>query len=136
MSTQDMMQQCDGMLGYLMNKLEEQKLMDKTNILLTSDHGLIQMPNPNNLFVVTDHVNASDILKVASNGILPVPGKEELVYGILKQHQGNVTAFRRDDMPDRLRVKGSEGFLPLYLMPEPGWIVVEVRLYYVCNSIT
>lgn len=31
---------CDAIVGYLINKLKEAKLFERTNIIITSDHGM------------------------------------------------------------------------------------------------
>lgn len=47
----------DGILGSLLTSLEEHQLLDRMNIIVTSDHGMVDTPESQTIYV--DHLNTS-----------------------------------------------------------------------------
>ena len=46
----------DGVIGYLLNRLQEAGVLDTMNVVLVSDHGMAQM-KANNTLIAKDYVN-------------------------------------------------------------------------------
>ncbi len=54
-----MISKMDGILGYLLDKLEAAKLLDNMNIILLSDHGMTDIYNKS--VFIYDYVDKKDI---------------------------------------------------------------------------
>jgi ectonucleotide pyrophosphatase/phosphodiesterase family protein 5 len=67
----------DGVVGYLLDELKAKGILDSTDIIITSDHGMASTPNTT-VINLDDHISVNDYRIFASNpigNILPNPGK-------------------------------------------------------------
>lgn len=67
----------DAVVGYLIENLEKHNILDTTNIIITSDHGMASTPE-SKIINLDDHISMSDYKIFSSNpigSILPNPGR-------------------------------------------------------------
>ena len=67
----------DGVVGYLLDELKAKGILDSTDIIITSDHGMASTPNTT-VINLDDHISVNDYRMFSSDpigNILPNPGK-------------------------------------------------------------
>lgn len=113
----------DGMAGYLMDQLSQIQLLDSTNLIFLSDHGMTEINNEK-------FVNLEDILgdeKVNywnwSTFCLIQPEKErvEAVYNKLKANERHFKIYKKNEVPDFYRFSSSPLLSDLIVITELGW---------------
>jgi predicted AlkP superfamily pyrophosphatase or phosphodiesterase len=97
----------DQLFGYLIKKLEVNKLLNKTNIVVVSDHGMAQVKHPG--IKLTDYINMTDIYadRIAYRITIQLfakEGKKLKVFDSLKS-MPNVTVYLREQIPERYHFK-------------------------------
>jgi len=118
-------QNADNITGYLINKLIEAKLYDKVNIIITSDHGMANVPNKNyiNMTAIVDPKLYKFYGSSPVWSILPNPGKEDEVYnGFLKASKtSDFKVYKKADIPEVYHYKNNRRILPILLVSSENW---------------
>jgi ectonucleotide pyrophosphatase/phosphodiesterase family protein 5 len=113
----------DGMAGYLMDKLKEINLLDSTNLIFVSDHGMTEVSSDK-------YVNLEEILgdeKVDYWNwstfclIQPEKGRVEAVYNKLKANEEHYKVYRKSEVPDFYRFSNNPFFSELIVITDLGW---------------
>ncbi|XP_069706913.1 ectonucleotide pyrophosphatase/phosphodiesterase family member 5 [Phaenicophaeus curvirostris] len=116
----------DKKLGYLMSELKKAKLWDVINVIVTSDHGMLQCSSERlieldryvnrELYTIIDHSPAVTIL--------PKEGKLDEVYEALANAHPNMTVYKKEQIPDRLHYKHNSRIQPILAIADKGWYIV------------
>ena len=114
-------------VGYLVEKLRKANLLDKVNVIFTSDHGLAKY-NTSDFVNFDDIVNASSYELWAGNGAFltlePHSGQKGYVYDRLKEREGNPKRFKvymKEDVPEKLHFKKNRRIGSVVVLMEKGW---------------
>ncbi|XP_009862817.1 PREDICTED: ectonucleotide pyrophosphatase/phosphodiesterase family member 5 [Apaloderma vittatum] len=117
----------DQKLGYLMSELKKAKLWDVINVIVTSDHGMSQS-SPERLIELDKYVNR-ELYEVIDHSpavaILPKEGRQDEVYEALANAHPNMTAYKKEQIPDRLHYKHNSRIQPVLAVADKGWEIVQ-----------
>lgn len=118
----------DYAVDLLITGLKNRALFDKINIIIVSDHGMVEVKR--HIYLddliedLDERVEWVDYGPVAS--IQPIPGDEEGIYTKLKYYQSRgmqFSVYRRDEMPARFHYRNNARIAPIVVVAEPGWII-------------
>ena len=126
-ATRDAVGRVDGYLARLLAGLERRDLLDKTNIVLTSDHGL-SATSPDRVVVLDHYISLDDIEIVDLNptlGVFPRPGREAAVYRALSAAHPRLKVYRRVDTPSHWHYRAHERIPPIVGVVDDGWQIVR-----------
>ncbi|XP_066533036.1 ectonucleotide pyrophosphatase/phosphodiesterase family member 5 [Hoplias malabaricus] len=119
----------DGKLGFLRERLKKAGLYDKINLIVTSDHGMTQLSRYKvielDAYVSRDLYTWIDKSPVV--GILPKEGKLDEVYNLLKNATDNMIVYKREDIPDYFHYKHNVRIMPIILQATEGYTIVQNR---------
>ncbi len=120
----------DSEIKGLVDGLLARGILDKVNLILTSDHGMApyQMKNGVVLDEMFDVNDAERIFWVGEfTQIFPKPGKEETIYSTIKSKlPENAFIYRRNEFPKRFKFGRNKRIAPLVVIPGEG-IVITTR---------
>ena len=112
----------DEIIGLFIEGLKHHQLLNKVNLIITSDHGMASC----NKFIDIDkivHPSFFDFWDSWFNMLIaPKPGKEETVYRSLK-NVPHLHVYRKKEVPVDLHFKSNRRISPLVIVPSEGWIV-------------
>ncbi|XP_077991606.1 ectonucleotide pyrophosphatase/phosphodiesterase family member 7-like [Glandiceps talaboti] len=113
-------------IDYLFEKLKENKLLNTTNVIVTADHGHLEVAEQLKLF---DYIDADDVELVPSSTypfvpILPKDGKEETIYESLKNAHPNITVYKKEEFPNDLHYANNVKVLPILVMADPPYVII------------
>lgn len=117
----------DAALGRLIDGVERQRLADRVNFVVVSDHGMAPLSG-NRLVFLDDYIdlNAVDVVDWDSFlQIVPRPGRGEEVHRRLQRRIPHVTIYRRADIPARLHYRDNSRIAPLVGIVDVGWTVTS-----------
>ncbi|KAI4872739.1 hypothetical protein NFI96_026978 [Prochilodus magdalenae] len=119
----------DGKLGFLREKLKKAGLYDKINLIVTSDHGMTQLSHDKvielDAYVSQDLYTWVDKSPVV--GILPKKGKFDEVYNLLENANPNMFVYKKEDIPDYFHYKHNVRIMPIIIEAKEGWTIVQNR---------
>ncbi|EDO40636.1 predicted protein, partial [Nematostella vectensis] len=108
-------------VGYLITQLRMNGLLEKVNLMVLSDHGMVE----------TSSERQIDVFRYVSSHLYHEPGmwvKPELVGSVYKELQGiphakvsRVTVYLRKDVPEEYHSRNNRRYPPLFLDVEMGW---------------
>lgn len=110
----------DSLLGYLMEQIEAKGLTNSVNILLTSDHGMVEL-SEDKVILLDDIINLDDVDVIDWSPVAmlqPLEGKSEEVYQALKQNEHNYSVYYKNEMPEEYRFSNHERIPEIIMIPE------------------
>lgn len=117
------LKQVDAAVAKLVAGLKARGLYDRTNLVITADHGMIATPT--NQFTVIDELVPADIgivrTAVSLAGIDPLPGKDAELARILLAPHPHFTCWRKTALPPEFHY-GSNARVPQFIcLNAAGW---------------
>ncbi|KAI8481022.1 Bis(5'-adenosyl)-triphosphatase enpp4 [Branchiostoma belcheri] len=121
------MAELDGVLQYLLQKVEDAGLSEQLNIIVTADHGMAEISRDRKIEIY-NYVDRSLIARIPDAGpvanIQPVDGKLQEVYNILKDAHPNMTVYLREEVPERMHYTHNRRIMPIVAVADEGWEVI------------
>ncbi len=123
----------DDVLGHLVNRLEEEGFWPNVNMLITSDHGMIDLSDDRLVFL-DDIIDLDDVNVINwSPAVMmqPVEGKKMEVYEALKAREDELEyrVFLKEDIPERFRFKNHHRVPDILMMADLGWTITNHSFY-------
>ncbi len=113
----------DQMLGLLIDGLRKIDMLDQTNIIVTSDHGMTNVDTARIIDVQSLVGDAT--CKYYETGpammVQPLPNDIESVYRTLKTKARHFTVYRREDVPEYFHFSHHPFISSLVLVADLGW---------------
>ena len=121
------LERVDDALGRLLRGLEVRRLLEATNIVVTSDHGMAETSRQRVVFV-DELVPPADGEIVDLNptiGVWPRPGREEALYRKLAAAHPRLTVYRRANTPAHWQYRDHERVPPIIGVADEGWSLMR-----------
>lgn len=122
---EEAIQQADDLVGYLMQKMEEAGLTDKTNLLIVSDHGMAELSRER-IVVLDDMIDPNDVemIEYSPSVMMNVVGEnEDEVYQALKDNQQHFKVYKKEEIPDRFHLKDHPRVPELLMVADVGYTI-------------
>jgi len=119
------MQEVDRTIGYLISELERIGIWPNVNIILTSDHGMAEVSN-DKVILIDEIIDMSDVEVFDWSPVAmlqPDSGNVDVVYDALKAAENNYTVYRKQDLPDRFRIKNNTRVPEILVVAEAGYSI-------------
>ncbi|RWS11153.1 ectonucleotide pyrophosphatase/phosphodiesterase family member 5-like protein [Dinothrombium tinctorium] len=120
---------CDKIIGYLILKLREHKLLNIVNFIILSDHGMAKVM-PKNIIELNKFLSPELYLMSGTSpvhNILPKNGSEELVFSILKNASlhNHFNVYKREEVPFEYHYRHNRRILSIVIVGDEGWEIVD-----------
>jgi len=115
----------DSFFGKLISGLEEKDNLDKTNIIIVSDHGMTDV-SEDRLIFLEDYVDPAIANTVDWSPILalwPKSNNINEVYNKLKNKNSHLKIYLRNEIPARLKFRNNKRIAPIIGIADEGWSV-------------
>lgn len=119
----------DEKLGFLRNELRKAGLYEKVNLIVTSDHGMMQL-STEKIIELDEYVSRDSYTWVDKSpvvGIIPSEGKLEDVYNKLKDANPYMAVYKKEDIPAHYHYQHNLRIMPILLEAQEGWTIVQNR---------
>ena len=116
----------DSIMGDFMDKLSRLPMADKINVIITADHGMAEL-SPGRVLCLDDYIRAEWLERAylgATSLLYTKPEHREQVYENL-QKTPHVTAYKREEMPERFHYGSNPRIGDIVLVADCGWSVVR-----------
>ena len=127
----------DAAIGRLVDGLADRGLLERTNLIVLSDHGMTTIA-PDRVIYLDDYVpiEPGEITDLApATAIDPGPGRTELIYQGLVNAHPHLRVYRRQDVPTRFHFRSNRRIAPLLALADDGW-TISTRRRWAVNPMT
>ncbi len=119
-------------IGKLVDGLRELGIAKSVNLLIVSDHGMVEIPDNERFHIylddlipeLKDRVQWVDYGPMAS--VIPLSGEEDSIYSELRSAQMRgipFMVFKRDELPAEYHYNASSRIAPIILMAKKGYVI-------------
>lgn len=115
----------DEALGQLVSGIQKLDLLDRTTLVIVSDHGMSQIAKDRVIFL-DDYLNLStvDVVEWSPNlGLRPRSTAVGDLYRALNGKHPSLSVYRREDTPPDLHYRKSARIPPLVGLADDGWTI-------------
>ena len=121
----------DGLLGYLLDSIEENNLGGLINVILTSDHGMAELSDDKIIFL-DDMIDLNDVDMVDWTPVAmikPHDGRTDEIYNAIKAHEENFRVYLRDELPERFHFRNHYRIPEIIMIADVGYTITSRRFY-------
>ena len=119
----------DSLIAKLIMELKKINLLDSTNIIILSDHGMTDLSEEK--LINIDKILEGYSYKKQDKGtmmfIYPDEKEKSGVYDQLKKAQDNYTVYRKEDIPDHLHYKNNHFVAGIVVIADPGYSIFDKK---------
>ncbi|ABI66170.1 Phosphodiesterase I [Maricaulis maris MCS10] len=124
----------DALVGQLIAGLEARGVMERTTLLIVSDHGMVDVSTERTIMI--DTLADLDGLHIDEFASRYSPGPESFIMGYgdeatverihaeLQDAHPHMTAYRRQDMPEHWHFDHPDRGPDLFVLADPGWLII------------
>ena len=118
----------DRAIGQLVEGLKERNLFGATTLVIVSDHGMAAVEKERTVYL-DDYLTPADSVKVVDWGVVmslwPKPGTEERIFRAVKSVHPRMSAFHKNEIPERWHYRQNKRVAPIVLVADDGWIITS-----------
>lgn len=122
---ESVIQKVDNTVGLLLKALKQEKILNKINIIVTSDHGMSSISKDKIIYLdeyidleVVDVIDWSPVL-----ALRPHNGKQKEVYDALVNASPHFKVYYKKDIPKDLHFRNHRRITPIIGIAEEGWSI-------------
>lgn len=115
----------DQNIGQLMTGLEQRDLLDKVNIIIVADHGMVDLDEDKVVFL-DDYISIQDLERYSLGSVAmldPIEGMFDSVYTALHAAHPNFQVYKKEETPEHLHYRNHRRIPPLVGIPDESWYV-------------
>lgn len=115
----------DSALGLLLRGLGDRGLLERTNLVVVSDHGMIPTSQERVMFL-DDYVDLGIARPIDWSPVMalwPEPEDAEAVYRALRDAHPHVSVYWKDSIPDRFDYGSHPRIPPIIGIADDGWTI-------------
>ncbi len=122
-------QKADSLLGYLKDKLENENKWSSLNVIIVSDHGMVDLSADKMIMLdsIIDMDNVERITWAPATMIQPKNGKTEEVYRALKENEDHYRVYKKEDLPERYHLKNSRRVPEIVMVADLGYTILDAN---------
>jgi predicted AlkP superfamily pyrophosphatase or phosphodiesterase len=120
-------ERADEIMGYLKEKLQAQQLWENSNIVVLSDHGMVEVTADKiiRLDNIIDMDQVERTIWGALTMIQPVDGQTEQLYQSLKAEAEHYDVYKKADIPERYHLKNSRRVSDIVMIADLGYTILD-----------
>lgn len=120
------LKEVDDDIGLLVSELKRSGLWGRVNLIVTSDHGMVQC-SAERLIRLDQCLDAKMYTVVDMTPVAAlIPNKDpEAVFTLLDNCHPHMTAYMKKTIPDRLHYRNNRLIQPIILVADEGWTIVQ-----------
>jgi len=126
-SVKQAIQRADRLMGYLKQEMKAKNLWNDTNIIILSDHGMVNQ-SADKLIRLDKIIDMDDTERVIwgpATMIQPKEDRKQEVYQALKSAEENYRVFKKEDLPERYHLKNHRRVEDIVMVADLGYTILD-----------
>ena len=117
----------DSLIGKIFTGLKKLNLLDSTNVIILSDHGMVEL-SPNRVININEILSGFSF-KTQDKGtmmfIYPEENQKEKVYNKLKESEKNYKVYCKKDLPEHFHYKSNHFVADIVVLSDLGYSIFD-----------
>ena len=120
----DAISDVDEAIGYLLNGLERRGILNDVNLLIVSDHGMVNTPL-DKVINIADYIDLDNVVTVGGGPFMEIRPNENDIENIYQQLQNidNTEVFKKEEFPQKFNYSNNQRIEPIIFLAEEGWSI-------------
>jgi predicted AlkP superfamily pyrophosphatase or phosphodiesterase len=117
----------DQLIGYLKDEMQQRGLWDETNIIIVSDHGMMDLSADKTIMLpnIISMENVERVIWGPLTMIQPKEGKGDEVFQALKSEENNYRVYRKKNLPERYHLKNHRRVTDILMIADLGYTILS-----------
>ena len=118
-------QEVDNTIGLLLEALKQEKVLNKINIIVTSDHGMTSI-SKDRIIYLDEYIDLEAVDVIDWSPVLalrPHNGKQKEIYNALVNANPHFKVYYTKDIPEDLHFRNHHRITPIIGIAEEGWSI-------------
>lgn len=119
----------DRIMGYLKEQLRREGLWRQTNLLVVSDHGMVNL-SADKMIELDQIINPDDTRRIIWGPltmIQPKEGKTDKVYQALKARANHYRVYKKQNIPERYHLKNHRRVTDIIMVADLGYTILDSK---------
>lgn len=120
-------QRADRLVGYLKQQLQQNELWEKTNIIIVSDHGMVDLAADKTIRLdnIIDLDDTERVIWGPMTMIQPKEDRKEKVYQALKSAEEQYKVYKKEELPERYHLKNHRRVTDIVMVADLGYTILD-----------
>ena len=126
-SVKQAIERADRLMGYLKQEMKAKNLWNHTNIIVLSDHGMVNQ-SADKIIQLDNIIDMDDTERVIwgpATMIQPKEEREEKVYQALKSAEENFRVYKKEELPERYHLKNHRRVEDIVMVADLGYTILD-----------
>ena len=126
-SVKQAIKRADRLMGYLKEQMMGNNLWTNTNIIIVSDHGMVNQ-SADKLIRLDEIIDLDELERInwgPMTGIEPKEGKKEEVFQAIKSAEEHYRVYKKEDLPQRYHLKGHRRVEDIIMVADLGYTILD-----------
>lgn len=128
----DAVERADDLIGYLLERMNENELSDFTNLMIVSDHGMASVSR-DRIVVLDDIVDPEEMDMIAFSPVIMADVKDDEkideIYQALKANEDHYKVYLKEEIPERYHLKGHPRVPELTIVADLGYTINTKKVF-------
>ena len=120
----DSIKDVDDAIGHLLDGLDERGLMNEVNLVIVSDHGMVDTP-ADQIINIADYINLDDVVTIGGGPFMEIRPSGNDIETIYQQLQNieHTQVYKKDDFPAKFNYSNNDRIEPIIFIANEGWSI-------------
>lgn len=126
-SVKSAIRRADRLMGYLKDRMQQNNLWTNTNIIIVSDHGMVDRSADKTIRLdnIIDMNDTERVIWGPMTMIQPKEGRTEDVYQALKSEEENYRVYKKEELPERYHLKNHRRVADIVVVADLGYTILD-----------
>ena len=99
----------DEAIGHLLNGLEERGILNDVNLLIVSDHGMVETP-ADQIINIADYIDLDSVVTIGGGPFMEIRPNDNDIENIYQQLQNidHTQVFKKEDFPEKFNYSNND----------------------------
>ena len=114
----------DEAIGHLLNGLEERGILNDVNLLIVSDHGMVETPI-DQIINIADYIDLDSVVTIGGGPFMEIRPNDNDIENVYQQLQNidHTQVFKKEDFPEKFNYSNNERIEPIIFLADEGWSI-------------
>ncbi len=114
----------DEAIGHLLNGLEERGILNDVNLLIVSDHGMVETPI-DQIINIADYIDLDSVVTIGGGPFMEIRPNDNDIENVYQQLKNidHTQVFKKEDFPEKFNYYNNDRIEPIIFLADEGWSI-------------